>query len=109
MLRLLALVPVVHLVNALFIAMARVRRNLRQVIAIQMAQCVSSLVLSYVLLGMYGITGIGFALLLTEGVIATFLLITQGRWLLDPFGSICVHVSVGAFVNPLSVRQRSLR
>ncbi len=84
LLRLLALVPLVHLVNALFIAIARIHRNIRQMIAIQMAQCLLGLGLSYLLLGVYGITGIGIALLASEGLVALVLTLTQGIALWRP-------------------------
>jgi O-antigen/teichoic acid export membrane protein len=84
LLRLLALVPIAHLFNALFIAMARIHRNVKQMVTIQMAQCVLGLGLGYILLGVYGITGVGIALLLSEGLIAVTLLFSQGRFLYRP-------------------------
>jgi O-antigen/teichoic acid export membrane protein len=84
LLRLLALVPIAHLFNALFIAIARIHRNVKQMVLIQMTQCLLGLGLSYVLLGIFGITGIGIALLVTEGLVAVSLGLTQGKPLFRP-------------------------
>jgi O-antigen/teichoic acid export membrane protein len=79
LLRLLALAALPYGVNALFLALARVRRQIGRVIGIQGAQCVLILSLSYALLPAMGITGVGIAWLAGQGAVAAVLVLARLR------------------------------
>ncbi len=77
LLRLLALAALPYGVNALFLALARVRRQLGRVIGIQGAQCILILGLSYALLPAVGITGVGVAWLVGQSAVAAVLALAR--------------------------------
>lgn len=87
LLRLLALAVLPNLVNMLFIGIARVQKRMGLLIAIQASLCVIGLALSLLLLPRYGITGIGIAWLVGQGVVAVVLLVTQRFTLRRPESS----------------------
>ncbi len=77
LLRLLAFAALPHLVNALFISIARVQRRVRVMALTQAAQCALGLALSFLFLRAFGIVGVGIGLVISESLIAAFLLFTQ--------------------------------
>ncbi len=77
LLRLLALAVLPNLVNVLFIGLARVRQRMLELIAIQAALCIGGLALSFMFLPRFGITGIGYAWVISQSVVAVTLLATQ--------------------------------
>jgi aminoglycoside phosphotransferase (APT) family kinase protein len=83
LLRLMALAALPNIVTSVYISCVRVQRRVLQLFLIFASMSSLVLSLSYILLGLYGINGIGIAWLLSETVIATVLLFTrQGRvWL----------------------------
>ena len=82
LLRLLALSAIPYIVISLFVSIARVQRRMVAMVIVLGALCLMVLSLSYVLLGIYGITGIGIAWLVSQTVIALVLLVTQLRMVL---------------------------
>ena len=74
LLRLLALSALPNIVSSLYTSIARARRQLAVVVGILAAQCISVLVLSYFLLHLAGIAGVGFAWLISQSTIALVLL-----------------------------------
>ncbi len=81
--RLLALSAIPNVVNALAISVARAQRQIVAIVGILVAQCVSVLVLSFVLLQSVGIVGVGLAWLVSQSAVAAVLLVLRGR-LLQP-------------------------
>ena len=81
-LRLLVLGVLPHGVNALCLALARVRRQLRAVVAIQAAQAGLFVVLAVPLLPAVGIAGVGIAFLASQSVVALIASVTLIRPLL---------------------------
>jgi O-antigen/teichoic acid export membrane protein len=79
LLRLLALAVIPNVINALYISVARVQRRMQWVVIIQGATCLLALSMIFALLPIYGITGIGFALLTSETSVAIIVLLTQLR------------------------------
>jgi O-antigen/teichoic acid export membrane protein len=79
LLRWLALSTLPNTIVMLYIALARVQNRVAGIIVVQGALCVLVLGLSYRLLPMYGITGVGIAVLVSQTVIAAGLLIPQLR------------------------------
>jgi O-antigen/teichoic acid export membrane protein len=79
LLRLLGLAAIPYAINALSMGFSRVRRQMRWVIAVQAAMCLLMLSLSYVLIQLYGITGVGLAWLISQSVVAAVVLFTQLR------------------------------
>ena len=77
LLRLLALGVLPHGVNALCMGVARVRRQLRVLFAIQAAQAVLFVALTVVLLPAMGIAGVGVAFLVGQSVVALVAFVTQ--------------------------------
>lgn len=84
LLRLLALAVLPNLINVLFIGLARVRQRMLELVLIQAALCIGSIILSFMLLPRYGITGIGYAWLATQTVVACTLIMTQFSGLMRP-------------------------
>jgi LysM repeat protein/O-antigen/teichoic acid export membrane protein len=70
LLRLLALGALPNLVNMLYLSVARVRHRVVTIVAVQMALCMLTLGLSYPLLHVYGIMGIGIAWLSSQTLVA---------------------------------------
>jgi O-antigen/teichoic acid export membrane protein len=79
LLRLLALAVLPNVVNVLFISLARVRRQMTELITIQAALCIGALALSTFTLPRYSITGIGYAWLASQTVVACVLLVRHRR------------------------------
>jgi O-antigen/teichoic acid export membrane protein len=73
-LRLLALSAIPNVVNTLFVCTCRVRRRMWGVVAVLGSQCVLVLGLSWWLLDVYGITGVGLAWLIAQCVVAAVVL-----------------------------------
>jgi len=82
LLRLLALATIPHVINNVYIGIARVTGRIAAIMAIQGFVCVSTLSLSYALLSFYGITGIGIAWLSSQTCIAMVVMFSQLRPLL---------------------------
>jgi O-antigen/teichoic acid export membrane protein/thymidylate kinase len=76
LLRVLTLAVLPHGVNAIFLSVARVRRQVGRIVVIQGALAGLSLSLSWVLLGPLGILGVGIAWLLAQSLVALVLLVT---------------------------------
>jgi O-antigen/teichoic acid export membrane protein len=76
-LRLLVFAALPHNLIALWLGIARVRRQIKQIILVQAANCVLLLGASAALMNVYGITGVGLGVLLAETIIAALLLVTQ--------------------------------
>jgi O-antigen/teichoic acid export membrane protein len=86
LLRWLALSTLPNIIVVLYTALVRVQNRVAGIIVAQGALCVLVLGLSYRLLPVYGIAGVGFAVLVSQTVIAAGLLIPQlrnwRRWIL---------------------------
>ncbi|MER5470783.1 hypothetical protein ABZX90_19750 [Streptomyces sp. NPDC002935] len=81
LLRLLALSALPNLLLSVAIDVARARRRLRWAVALQAAMCVLVLGLTRLLLPEVGVVGAGVAWLVTQCVIAVFLVASWSRWL----------------------------
>jgi len=83
LLRLLCLSALPNIVTSLYLSIVRVQRRMRALILALTSLCVLVLTLSYILLDLYGIAGIGLAWLLSQIAVAAVLIFTQlGRlWL----------------------------
>ncbi len=79
LLRWLALATLPNTIVVLYIALARVQNRVAGIIAVQGALCVLVLGLSFRLLPVYGIAGVGVAVLASQTVIAAGLLVPQLR------------------------------
>lgn len=84
LLQLLALSALPYIVITLFMSVARVRRDIRGIIVVQGALCGGILSLSYLLLPLLGITGIGVAWLATVTVVSSILYVVRIRTLISP-------------------------
>jgi O-antigen/teichoic acid export membrane protein/Ser/Thr protein kinase RdoA (MazF antagonist) len=82
LLRLLSLSAIPHMIFALSISIARVQRNIRALIATQATISVLVLVMIYFFIGRFGITGIGYAWLISQTLVAIGLAATRLRFLL---------------------------
>ena len=80
-LRLMALATLPHLLFAVAISSARAQRRLRFLVSIQAAMCALVLPLSWLLMHVVGPSGPGWAWLITQCVLAGFLLIRRDLWL----------------------------
>jgi O-antigen/teichoic acid export membrane protein len=81
LLRLLALSALPNLLLSVAIDVARARRRLHWAVWLQAAMCVLVLGLTRLLLPEFGVAGAGLAWLVTQCVIAAFLLVSWSRWL----------------------------
>ncbi len=79
LLRILALSTIPNIITALYIATARVQRRVTAVVVVLATLCVLVLGLSFVLLKMVGVVGVGWAWLISQSMIASVLLFTQFR------------------------------
>lgn len=79
LLRLLALSAIPHLINSLYVSIARVTRDMTGIVISLASFCALALTLSYVLLPIYGITGVGVGWLVAQILVAAFLLLTRFR------------------------------
>ena len=77
LLRLLTLTTIPNVVISLYLGIARVRQQVSGIIFVQGAFCVLTLGLSYLLLPMVGIVGVGIAVLVGESCIAVTLFFTN--------------------------------
>jgi O-antigen/teichoic acid export membrane protein len=76
-LRLLALSVIPSIVTAVFISTAQVEHKVAAIVLVQGAFCVLVVGLTLLFLPMYGITGVGFAFLISESLLAAVLLVGQ--------------------------------
>ncbi len=79
LLRLLALSAIPNMVTAFFISVARVQRRVIAIVTVLGSLCILVLILSYLLLKTIGITGVGWAWLISQSIVAGVLLSTQLR------------------------------
>ena len=79
LLRLLTLATIPQMVNAVYMGMARVQRRMTSIVVVQVALCVGTLGLSYLLLGTYDIATVGWAVLISQTVVAIVLAATAMR------------------------------
>ena len=79
LLRLLALSAIPNIINALYISVVRVQRRLTALVTVLAGLCMLVLTLGYMLLPIYGITGVGLAWLVSQTLVATILWLTQLR------------------------------
>jgi O-antigen/teichoic acid export membrane protein/aminoglycoside phosphotransferase (APT) family kinase protein len=79
LLRLLALSAIPNIINALYISIARVQRRLTALVMVLAGLCMLVLTLSYTLLPIYGITGVGLAWLVSQTLVAAILWPTRLR------------------------------
>lgn len=77
LLRLLALSALPYLVITIYFSIARVRRQIAGIVVVQGVLCVLTLGLSYALLRLYGITGVGIAWLASCAAVAAALLLAR--------------------------------
>jgi O-antigen/teichoic acid export membrane protein len=77
LLRLLCISTLPNIVTSLYTNIARVQRRMTAVVLVLALLCTLVISLSYVLLGIYGITGVGLAWLLSQTIVAAMLLFTQ--------------------------------
>lgn len=74
--RLLTLAVIPSIIVSLYLGIARVRQQIAGIIVVQGAYCLLTLGLSYWLLNLAGITGVGMGIIISESVIALALLAT---------------------------------
>jgi len=79
LLRLLGLSAIPYMVNILFVSVSRVQRKMKNIIAAPVAMGVLILILSVLLIDVYGITGVGLAYLIGQGVVALAVIATHIR------------------------------
>jgi O-antigen/teichoic acid export membrane protein len=91
LLRLLSLAVIPNIVISLYLGVARVQQRVSGIILVQGALCLLTLGLSYWFLTLYGITGVGAAVLASETLLAMALLATSLRPLL--WGPLLVRVN----------------
>ncbi len=82
--RLLTLATLPRIVTSLYLSIARVQQQIRNIIMAQGVFCVLTLGLSILLLPSQGITGVGVAFLISESLVAVTLLFTSLRSFLFP-------------------------
>lgn len=83
LLRLLALAALPNLLVMLYISLARIQNRAGDVMLVQGALCLLLLGLSYWWLPVYGIKSVGFAALISQGVVAALILLTRLRPILS--------------------------
>ena len=77
LLRLLALTAIPNVIISLHLGIARVQQKVSEIVVRQFALCVLTLGLGYLFLRMYGITGVGMGILMSETVVALVLFFTS--------------------------------
>lgn len=77
LLQLLALATLPQMVNAVYLGIARVQKRMLSLVVVQGAICAGNLGLSYVLLDRFDVTAVGWAVLLTQTVVAVVLAVTR--------------------------------
>ena len=84
LLRLLSLSALPYVVIAIYLSMARVKRDVLAIFFVLSGLSVLVLGLTHIFLGVYGITGIGLAWLLAQSAVMIVLLVTQLRRIWSP-------------------------
>jgi O-antigen/teichoic acid export membrane protein len=84
LLRLLSLAVLPQILTGLYFGIARIHRSVGGVVKVHASLFVMNLVLSYVFLKKFGITGVGIAWLISQLVIALVLFFTQLQPILWP-------------------------
>jgi O-antigen/teichoic acid export membrane protein len=79
LLRLLSLSAVPNIITSLYLSIVRVQRRMKAVVTMLVSLCVLILGLTYLLLPVYGINGIGIAWLVGQTAVALVLLLTEFR------------------------------
>lgn len=79
LLRLLSLSAIPNIITSLYIDIARVQRRMSAIIVVQGLLSSLVLILSYILLEVYGVMGVGIAWLISQSIIAVGLLLTELR------------------------------
>jgi O-antigen/teichoic acid export membrane protein len=79
LLRLLALGTLPNVINMLYLSVVRVQDRVVAIVLLQGALCVLTLGLSHFLIPMYGITGVGFAWVASQMLVAIFVTIANLR------------------------------
>jgi len=77
LMRLLTLTAIPNIITALHLVTARAQQKVAEIIIRQFALCVLTLGLSYFMLNAYGIVGVGWAVLISESVVAIVLIFTS--------------------------------
>jgi O-antigen/teichoic acid export membrane protein len=83
-LRLLTLSVLPAVVTSVYLSLARAQNQTRGIVLVQGAFCLLSLLTAYIAVTFYGITGVGYALLFSELMVALVLLLTELRPYLQP-------------------------
>jgi O-antigen/teichoic acid export membrane protein len=83
-LRLLTLSVLPAVVTAVYLSLARAQNQTRGIILVQGAFCLLSLLTAAIAVNLSGITGVGYALIASEAIIAVVLLLTELRPFLQP-------------------------
>jgi len=84
LLRLLCLAALPNMVTLLFLSIARVQRRMAAIVLVQTSLSLLILLFSWLLMGRYGITGVGVAWLLSHSIVAVILLLTTTRTIWAP-------------------------
>jgi len=79
LLRLLSLATLPQIVTGLYFGVARTQRSVGGVIAVHASLFIMNLILSYVFLAKFGITGVGIAWLISQVTVALVIYFTQLR------------------------------
>ena len=98
LLRLLALGMLPNIVITIYLSIARVQNRMKAIILTLSVLCILVLSSSYILLGAYGITGIGIAWLISMSLVATGLFATQLRPILLTVGNFTPWIKI--FTRP---------
>lgn len=88
-LRLLALAAIPNLVVTTAVSSARAQRRLGLLLSIQLTQCAIVLSLTWVLLHAMGLTGAGLAWLVSQMVMAGYLLLRRDQWMTNAHHTVC--------------------
>ncbi len=100
LLRLLCLSALPNIVTSIYVAIARVQRRMIAIVLVFTSLCALVLTLSYILLEVYGIMGVGVAWLSSQTLIATILMFTQLRSVWSPY------LDVRLLQRPLTILHR---
>jgi O-antigen/teichoic acid export membrane protein len=84
LLRLLCLSALPNIITSLYTSIARVQQRMTAIVVVQVSLCSLILLITFLLLGRYGITGIGIAWLAGQTIVAVILLFTEFRHLWLP-------------------------
>jgi hypothetical protein len=103
LLRLLTLSALPYLIVSLYLSILRIQRGIGALVLVLTSLCVLVLALSYFLLDLYGIVGIGLAWLIGQTVVAVVLLLTELRMLWLP------HLNTQAILCLFTIPRRAWR